>query len=120
MSDATTNQPDNVVAEAPATEAKAEPASTPEPAKPTLGPNSMLSAREAADAVMGHFQRQLKLQVRFPPQIYDGCAVEFFDTDLPSITYASARLRLRNTCVFDAESGDLKLTTSLSDLAMKK
>jgi hypothetical protein len=120
MSDATTNQPDNVVAEAaaPVTEAKVEPVA--EPAKPTLGPNSMLSAREAADVVMGHFQRQLKLQVRFPPQIYDGCAVEFFDTDLPSITYASARLRIRNTCVFDAESGELKLTTSLSDLAMKK
>jgi len=118
MSDATKTQPDNVVAEAQATEAKVEPVA--EPANPTLGPNSMLSAKEAADVIMSSFQRQLKLQVRFPPQIYDGCAVEFFDSDLPSITYASARLRIRNTCVFDEQSGDLKLTTSLSDLAMKK
>lgn len=92
----------------------------PQPPKPTIGPNSMLSAREAADLCMQHFQRQLKMQVRFPPQIVDGCAVEFFDADLPSITYASAKLRLRNVCAFDNESGELKIVASLSDLAMKK
>lgn len=98
-------------------EAVVEPA---QPTKPALpGPNAMMSAREAVDVIQRHFERELAMQARFPPQLFDGCAVEFYDAKLTSIVYATGRLRFRNLCSFDGATGEFKVVISVSDLVMK-
>lgn len=101
-------------------EAVVEPAQSTQPTKPALpGPNAMLSAREAVDVIQRHFERELPMQARFPPQLFDGCAVEFYDAKLSSIVYATGRLRFRNACSFDGTTGDFKVLVCVSDLVMK-